>query len=104
MPYYSLEKIIAAAKAGQIIYGGRNVNRDIANLGYTLNEVADCIMQLQPEHHQKIWVNDNNTIVFDVYIIEFSPRRDGQIDSIYMKLRLMDNGQINVGLGSFHLS
>ena len=54
MPHYSLEKIIAAAKAGQIIYGGRKVNRDIANLTYTENEVAGCIAQLRPEHHQII--------------------------------------------------
>jgi hypothetical protein len=103
MPHYDLEKIIVAAKQRNIVYGGRKVNQDIANLGYTLDEVSDCIAQLRPEHHQKIWVSDDNSSVFDVYIIRFSPK-EGQIDSIYMKLRLLKNGQIQVGLGSFHLS
>ncbi len=103
MPYYDLEKIIMAAKQQNIVYGGRKVNRDIANLGYTLDEVSNCIMQLRPEHHQKIWVSDHNNHVFDVYIIDFSAK-EGQTDSIYMKLRLLENGQIQIGLGSFHLS
>ena len=103
MPHYDLEKIIVAAKQKNIIYGGRKINQDIANLGYTLDEVSNCIAQLRPEHHQKIWTNDDNTCIFDVYIINFSPR-ESQTDSIYMKLRLLENGQIQVGLGSFHLS
>lgn len=103
MPYYSLEKIIVAAKAQQIIYGGRKVNSDIVNLGYTLDEVARCISQLQPENYQKTLEYDDNGRVFDAYKIGFSPQ-DGQIDSIYIKLRLLENGEIQIGLGSFHLS
>ena len=103
MPHYDIDKIIVAAKQKNIIYGGRKINQDIANLGYTLDEVSNCIAQLRPEHHQKIWTSDDNAHIFDVYIINFSPR-ESQTDLIYMKLRLLANGQIQVGLGSFHLS
>jgi len=103
MPQYDLEQLVAAARARQIIYGGRKVHQDIANLGYSLNEVAICIQQLRADNFQKTWCNDDNTAIFDVYKIEFSPQ-DGQNDSIYMKLRLLDNGQVFVGLGSFHLA
>lgn len=102
MTHYSLEKIVAAAKAQQIIYGGRKVGNDISNLGYTLEEVARCIAQLRPEHFQKTFMYDDTANVFDAYKIEFSPW-DGKTDLIYMKLRLLENGQIHVGLGSFHL-
>lgn len=103
MPYYSLEKIIVAAKAELIIYGGRKVNSDIANLGYTLNEVARCISQLQPENYQKTLDYDDKGKVFDAYKINFSPQEE-QTDSIYIKLRLLENGEVQIGLGSFHLS
>ncbi|MEQ1739115.1 MAG: type II toxin-antitoxin system MqsR family toxin [Methyloglobulus sp.] len=103
MPYYSLEKIIAAANAQQIIYGGRKVNSDIANLGYTLDEVARCISQLKPEHYRKTHKFEDNSTVYDDYVIEFSPQEE-KPDSIYIKLRLLENGEVQIGLGSFHLS
>lgn len=103
MPYYSLEKIIAAANAQQVIYGGRKVGIDISNLGYTIDEVARCISQLQHENYQKTLNYDDCGKVFDVYTINFSPR-ENQMDSIYIKLRLLENGEVQIGLGSFHLS
>jgi hypothetical protein len=45
MPHYDLGQIIAAAKQKNIVYGGRKINQDIANLGYTLDEVSNCITQ-----------------------------------------------------------
>ncbi len=105
MPHYSLDKIIDAAKKQNIIYGGRKVNRDISNLGYTLNEVAQCITQLQSHHYQKTleFSNENIKEIFDVYIIKFLICDEKQ-DTIYIKLRLLESGQIYIKLGSFHLS
>ncbi len=103
MACYNLQAVISAAKAHHIIYGGRKVSQDIANLGYTMNEVASCIQQLMPEHFDKVWTDTDRSIEFDVYKINFSPKED-VTDSIYIKLRLLDNGELYVGLGSFHLA
>ena len=59
MPYYDLDKIITAARAQQIIYGGRKVMRDIANLGYSLKEVGSCISQLEVRHFNKTLYENN---------------------------------------------
>ena len=102
MACYDLQAVISAAKDQKIIYGGRKVSRDIANLEYTLNEVARCIQQLTPENFDKVWSDTAKSIKFDVYKIKFSPKED-VVDSIYIKLCLLDNGELFVKLGSFHL-
>ena len=103
MACYDLQAVILAAKAQKIIYGGRKVNQDVANLEYTINEVAACIQQLMPEHFEKVWTDTARSIKFDVYKIKFSPKKD-VCDSIYIKLRLLDNGELYLSLGSFHLT
>jgi hypothetical protein len=100
MPHYDLESIVAAAKSQRIIYGGRKVGNDIYNLGYTINDVAHCIEQLQPKHYQK--TEEYSNAIFDFYKTEFSPKL-GQTDLIFMKLRLLTNNDIFVSIGSFHL-
>lgn len=101
-PYYDLEKIITAASEGNIIYGGRKVSKDITNLGYTFDDVIACITKLTHSHHQKIWLSDDKLSVFDVYVIKHSSHTN-KTDSIYIKLRLLENNKIHVFLGSFHL-
>jgi hypothetical protein len=60
---------------------------------------------LQSHHYQKTLEFDNENVkeIFDVYIIELS-MGDGKLDTIYIKLRLLENGQIYIKLGLFHLS
>lgn len=41
--------------------------------------------------------------VFDVYAIDFLASENRQPDLIYIKLRLLENNQLWVSLGSFHL-
>jgi len=100
-PAYPLDDIRAAAEAGNIVYGGRKVQRDINNLRYTKDEVIRCIVGLRGTHYQKTLTFTKDT-VFDVYIRDFEYQE--HTDRIYMKLRLLPKGQVYVGVGSFHLS
>ena len=100
-PAYPLDEIRAAVEAGNIIYGGRKVQQDINNLGYTKNDVVRCIVSLVGTHYQKTLTFTDKGTVFDVYIRDFEHQKC--TDRIYMKLRLLPNGQMNVGIGSFHL-
>lgn len=100
-PAYPLNEIRAVAQAGNIIYGGKNVRRDINNLGYTQDEVIHCIVGLHGQHYQKTLTYTKDGAVFDAYVCAFEHL--GQIDQIYMKLRLLPNKQVYVGIGSFHL-
>lgn len=101
-PAYPLDDIRAAAEAGDIIYGGRKVQRDINNLGYTRDEVMSCIMGLRSNHYCGTKTFNDSATLFDVYIRDFEHQE--HTDRIYMKLRLLPKGKLYVGIGSFHLS
>ncbi len=92
-PAYPLDDIRAAAEAGNILYGGRNVSRDINNLGYTTDEVIRCIVGLQDRHYQKTLTFTDKGTVFDVYIRDFTHQE--HTDRIYMKLRLLSNSTLS---------
>lgn len=96
----NLDEMRQAATKQQINYAGRKVSRDIANLGYTLPEVASCIASLTPnDFKESIDYPDKS---YDVYIKDVV--RTDQVDRIYMKLRLHENGEIKIlEIGSFHL-
>jgi hypothetical protein len=101
LPFFNLDKIRVAASLQQIEYAGCKVRKDIANLGYTLEVVADSIASLTPTDFQKTIVYPDQT-AHDVYIKNVI--REEQTDKIYMKLGLLDNGEIEiVEIGSFHL-
>ncbi|WP_296833592.1 hypothetical protein [Thiomicrospira sp.] len=42
MAEYNLDDVKKAAIASRVEYRGRKVQRDIANLGYDLNDAIDC--------------------------------------------------------------
>ena len=101
MPFFNLDKIRVAASLQRIEYIGCKVRKDIANLGYTLVEVADSIASLTPTDFQKTILYQDQT-AHDVYIKNII--REEQTDKVYMKLRLLENGEIEiVEIGSFHL-
>jgi len=100
-PAYPLDDIRAAADQHRVHYEGRKVNSDIRNLGYTLENVAHCISGLQTKHFQKSLKYEN--ACYDVYIRDFRQGEDKPADRIYMKLRLLDTGQLEISIGSFHL-
>jgi hypothetical protein len=100
-PAYSLDDIRAAADQHRVRYEGRKVSSDIRNLGYTLEEVAHCISGLQTKHFQKSLKYEN--ACYDAYIRDFRRGEDQPTDQIYIKLRLLGTGQLEIGIGSFHL-
>ena len=100
-PAYPLDDIRAAAAQHRIRYEGRKVSSDIRNLGYTLDDVAHCISGLQTRQFKESLKYEN--ACYDVYSRDFRQGEDKPLDRIFMKLRLLDNGQLEIGIGSFHL-
>lgn len=101
MPFFNLDKIREAAAKQNIKYKGLKVPKDIRNLGYTLEEVSTCIISLTSTDFEKTIEYPDQT-VHDVYIKNVI--REEQTDRIYIKLRLLENREIEiVEIGSFHL-
>lgn len=100
---FNLESIRQAALNKSIRYKGRKINRDVANLGYTLDDVSSCIASLTMSDYQKTVKYDDSNDVFDVYIKNRTNHLQ-TTDRIYMKLRLLKDDVIEiVEVGSFHL-
>ncbi len=101
-PRYSLDVIRQSAQKGSFRYDGRQVDRDIRNLGYTGDDVKRCISNLITGQFQKSIQYEN--AIYDVYITDYQKYDDAPIDKIYVKLRLLPNDELQiVGIGSFHL-
>jgi hypothetical protein len=101
---FDLEAIRNAALQKNIRYKGRKVSQDVTNLGYTLDDVSDCISALTTNDFKKTESYFESEAIFDVYIKNFQ-RKEQSPDRIYMKLRLLE-GEVQVDLieiGSFHL-
>jgi len=103
VPGYDLAGVKAKAKRLNIEYRGRNVQRDINNLGYELEDVARCLMQLSEKDFSKS-ISYEGRLTDDVYICTFTKagNEESEIDNLYIKFSLIDNQQV-VDLGSFHL-
>ena len=101
-PHYLLDDIRQAAQRGNFRYDGRKVNTDIRNLCYTNEDVKKCISGLMSGQFQKCLHYEN--AVYDAYICEYQQTEDSTIDKIYLKLRLLATGEVQVGIGSFHLA
>jgi hypothetical protein len=101
LPYFNLDDIRRAALKQHIKYKGLKVPQDIKNLGYTFEEVSACIVALTLSDFYKTIEYPDKT-AHDVYIKDI--RIEERTDKIYMKLRLRENGIIQiVEIGSFHL-
>ena len=100
-PAYALDDIRTAAENRRIRYDGRKVNSNIRDLGYTLDDVARCVAGLKQENFRKSLAYSN--AVYDVYIGRCYRPQTRDADDIYMKLRVLDTGELSVGIGSFHL-
>ena len=102
MPIYSLQDVCDAAMRQDIEYRGRYVTRDTVNLGYGLEDVAKCLMNLKKgEFHKSHYYEDRPAD--DAYRTSF-PRPDGdgeEMDELYVKFSLSD-GCLSIDLGSFH--
>ena len=101
MPAYNLRDVYEAANMRQIEYRGRRVFLDTANLGYELENVAKCIMDLREDDFYKTHEYDDRP-ADDAYRTRF-PRPDGdegEMDELYIKFSLVNDGTID--LASFH--
>ena len=105
MPVYDLEKVKQAALAYKIEYRGRKVQRDVANLGYQLRDVVQCLAQLQESDFSKSIDYGSGQAIDDVYIVTYpKPNSENiEFDRLYIKFCLI-NGRLIVELASFHLS
>ena len=89
MAEYDLEQVKSAAQSLDIEYRGRKVSRDIANLGYDMNDVSSCLCQLRKSDFRKTHSYGNQT-------------PDDEYDQLYVKFCLVD-GYLVIDLASFHL-
>ena len=107
MPHYNLDSIREAAKQQNIRYrGGRRgvVHRNISNYGYTLTDVVNLITSLSSSNFLTTTKYPDQT-VDDSYIIKVARGEDEVEDKIFMKLRLLDDGEIQiVDIGTIHLT
>ncbi len=110
MTYYNLEDVKeVAANIDNIFYKGRNVRRDIENLGYTRQDISNCICSLTHENFYKKESHNNkndNKNNLDAYKITYHKMMDGElkVDYLYIKFRLNNKGKLIIQISSFHLS
>lgn len=66
-PEYSLDAVRRLAESGHVEYRGRQIQGRIAQLGFNLEDVLDCLQKLQPHHFaHSIWY-ENFPRWHDVY-------------------------------------
>lgn len=102
-PEYDLSDVKAAARRYSIEYRGRNVQRDIDNLGYELVDVVQCLTHLSENDHRKS-IRYEDYPADDEYMCKFTKtgNEGSGLDDLYIKFRLIDNFLV-IDLGSFHL-
>jgi len=105
VPVYDLEEVRQAALAYKIDYRGRKVQRDIANMGYQLRDVAQCLAQLRESDFSKSIDYGKGQAIDDVYIVTYpKPNSENiEFDPLYIKFCLI-NGSLSIELASFHLN
>lgn len=101
MPVYDLQQVQETARKGSILYRGRKVQRDVANLGYAMADIRRCLLALGSHHFQRSHQYADKT--YDAYVMEFpNPLEELQVDTLYLKFCLVDK-TLFILLGSFHL-
>lgn len=99
-PEYSLDQIRRLAGFRQIEYRGKKVPRDVASLGYNMEDVCQCLISLQKHHFvHSIWYG-NFPRWHDVYKLHFTDD-SGIKHDLYIKLRLSKDCVL-IELCSFH--
>jgi len=97
---YDLGQVKVAAKNKNIEYRGRKVGQDIANLGYDINDVSNCLCLLSPANFRKTHYYQDQPD--DEYICQYKKNLDDEYDDLYIKFCLLDGGLV-IDLASFHL-
>jgi hypothetical protein len=98
---YALEQVRAVASVGKVGFASRRVSQDIANLGYSLDQVCECLAALEACHFHESVRRDQSEAWVDVYLMHWSLDQ-GKTDPLYIKFKLV-NGALVLTLISFHL-
>jgi hypothetical protein len=102
MPHYNLNDVRIVARNQNIQYRGRNVQRDINNLGYQFADIIECILSLTEQDFHKT-IQYSNDEIDDAYRIEYLNPNDDSYDSLYIKFSLINN-YLMIDVASFHLN
>ncbi len=100
MPTYSLDVIHQMAREPDKIFLSRLAQRDSLNLGYGMTDIVGCIGALQPSNFLN--TQNYNGIILDAYRILYSGP-SGNVDDLYIKLRLTADQRLAISITSFHL-
>jgi hypothetical protein len=100
VPLFDLERIREAGRLGKVGLQ-RTPQRDIQELGYSLDDVHRCIATLRSEDFHKSEAYEDHCEC-DVYLRGFLGPR-GSVDDLYIKLRIPPTSIPQVVLISFHL-
>lgn len=99
-PAYSLQHVKELAAKEKVDYRSWRVEADVANLGYTLGEVCQCIVHLDAAHFDHSELPDGHARWQDVYHCRWA-NSQGAIDDLYLKLMLTQS-TLSIVLCSFH--
>jgi hypothetical protein len=99
-PTCSLARVQELANNQQVIYESSRVQRDVANLNYSLSTVCDCICALTADDFKESVLYPGSKLWFDVYKIKYIGI-EPYVDSLYIKLALSGDC-LRVVLFSFH--
>ena len=102
MPEYDLKFVKTAVTNSKIEYRGWLVQRDIANLGYKLEDVCDCLLTLREDDFDKTHYYEDGVPPDDSYIFHHTKQYSERKDELYIKFCLLNEFLI-LEIGSFHL-
>ena len=96
---YALERIKELAERKKVMYLSSRVTRHVENLGFSPDDVCDCIASLQSENYRSTVRYDGGPWL-DEYLISYTGPT-GHTDDLYIKLKLK-RGCVIIQLASFH--
>lgn len=98
---YCLDTLHQLADQKSVIYGGRRVEIDIENLGYSPEDVHGILRCFRPEDFVQSERYQESRVWMDVYRFRYiSPKND--IDDLFVKVKIATTGRVVVVVGSFH--
>jgi hypothetical protein len=100
-PSHSRRRIQELARQEAVQYASRSVQKDVQNLGYSFEEVCECIAELRPGDFRDSTKYENSPNWLDAYTMPNVHDASGWTDDLYIKLALSGDC-LWVSLHSFH--
>ncbi len=100
---YSLDAIHRLAAKGNVSYGSKDVQKDIDDLQYSLNDVCKCLESLSTDDYDKSINYGDHKGWLDVYLCKWTSTQKSPAETkkLYIKLKL-NKDCILIVLASFH--